>query len=165
MKENIMNLEIYKFAEDLGSALMGKELTVVTAESCTGGLLASCITDVPGSSSYFERGFVTYSNISKREDLGVKSETLEAFGAVSEQVAQEMSKGALKNSNADVAVAVTGIAGPGLDSKNKQVGTVCFAISFLELPTKAVTMRFDGNRCEVKLQAVKFALEILLENI
>ena len=118
-----MDTELYNLAKSLGLILKERKLVIVTAESCTGGLLAASITDVPGSSAYFERGFVVYSDIAKQEDLGVKVETLEKFGAVSEQVAEEMVDGALRRSHATVGVAVTGIAGPTGDSKNKPIGT------------------------------------------
>ena len=156
-----MDTELYNLANRVGLVLKERKLVIVTAESCTGGLLAASITDVPGSSAYFERGFVVYSDIAKQEDLGVKVETLEKFGAVSEQVAEEMVDGALRRSHATVGVAVTGIAGPTGDSKNKPIGTICFAIAGLELPIKAVTMRFDGDRRSIRMQAVKFALKTL----
>ena len=156
-----MDTELYNLANSVGLILKERQLVIVTAESCTGGLLAASITDVPGSSAYFERGFVVYSDIAKQEDLGVKVETLEKFGAVSEQVTEEMVDGALRRSHATVGVAVTGIAGPTGDSKNKPIGTVCFALAGLELPIKAVTMRFDGDRRSIRMQAVKFALKTL----
>lgn len=153
-----MNPEINDFAEKLGLILKDKGLSIVVAESCTGGLLAASITAVSGSSSYFDRGYVTYSNRAKEEDLGVKSETLERFGAVSEEVAYEMALGALKKSKADVGVAITGIAGPTGGSKDKPVGTVCFSLVYLDLFKKTVTMHFEGDRGSVRVQAVVFVL-------
>ena len=160
-----MDTERYNLSERVGLVLKEKKMIVVTAESCTGGLLAASITDVPGSSAYFERGFVVYSDVPKQEDLGVKSQTLERFGAVSEQVACEMAEGALRHSHATVGVAITGIAGPTGGSKDKPIGTICFALVCLELSIKAVTMHFDGDRRSIRMQAVKFALESLSKNL
>lgn len=159
-----MNTKSYDLAKSLGLALKKKKLLIVTAESCTGGLLAASITDVPGSSAYFERGFVVYSNVAKQEELGVSGQTLEQFGAVSESVAKEMAEGALKHSHAQVGIAITGVAGPAVDPE-KSIGMVCFALVCLELPVKTVTIHFDGNRQAVREQAVDFALTILLENL
>jgi len=158
-----MNFELYSLAQEVGLALKDKKLSMVVAESCTGGLLAASLTDVAGSSAYFERGFVTYSDIAKKEDLGVKSATLEKFGAVSEEVAKEMAAGALRNSRAKVALAITGVAGPTGGSKDKPVGMVCFALICLELPVRTVTMHFRGDRNSIRVEAVKFALRLLLE--
>lgn len=158
-----MDTELYSLAKRVGLILKEKKIVIVTAESCTGGLLAASITDIPGSSAYFERGFVVYNNIAKQEDLGVKGQTLEKFGAVSEQVAYEMAEGALRHSHATAGVAITGITGPTGGSENKPIGMVCFALVCLELPIKTVTMRFGGDRRSIRMQAVKFALEILLE--
>lgn len=159
-----MNNKIYDTAAKLGAILKAKKLVMVTAESCTGGLLAASITDIPGSSAYFERGFITYSNVAKREILGVSDQTLEQFGAVSEQVAAEMVKGALKHSYAEVGIAITGVAGP-FTTEKKPIGMVCFAFSQLEMATKTVTMYFNGDRRDIREQAVSFALTILLENL
>jgi nicotinamide-nucleotide amidase len=157
-----MNTKIYSFAKKLGLILKKKKLFVVTAESCTGGLLATSITDVPGSSAYFERGFVVYSNAAKKESLGVSSQTIKKIGAVSEMVAMEMAEGALKNSHAQIGIAITGIAGPTGGSKSKPKGMVCFALAYKEVPPKAVTTYFKGSRREVREQAVLFALRWLL---
>ncbi len=110
------------------AACIEKGLRIATAESCTGGMLAAALTDIPGSSAVFERGFVTYTNTAKSEMLGVREATLAAHGAVSEQVAREMALGALVNSDAEIAVAVTGIAGPG-GSEFKPEGRVCFGLA------------------------------------
>ena len=139
-------------------------LRIATAESCTGGMIAAALTDVAGSSDVFERGFVTYSNAAKRELLGVKLETFRKHGAVSEETAREMAKGALKRSDATVAVAVTGIAGPGGGSKAKPVGTVCFSWATKRLQS-AETRRFRGDRASVRRQSVMRALEGVLETL
>jgi nicotinamide-nucleotide amidase len=160
---NIMSTQLYNLAKRAGSILKEKNLFIVTAESCTGGLLAATLTDVPGSSGCFERGFVTYSNEAKQEDLGVKIETLEEFGAVSEQVAKEMAEGALRNSHAQIGVAVTGIAGPDGGSEDKPVGTVCIAWARLGELTKTTRLHFDGDRDSIKKKTVGCVLEELLK--
>lgn len=135
----------------------------MTAESCTGGWVAQVVTSVAGSSDWFERGFVTYSNDAKREVLGVSGETLKRRGAVSEETAREMAKGALANSKATIALAITGIAGPAGGSAAKPVGTVCFGWARKRgLP---VTERrvFTGDREAVRRQSVVHALEKVLE--
>lgn len=160
-----MNTELYDLSKKIGLALKEKKLFIVTAESCTGGLLAATLTDIPGSSAYFERGFITYSNTAKQEVLGVSLKTLEKFGAVSEIVAKEMAEGALKVSHAQVGVAITGIAGPGGGTKNKPVGNVCVARAHLELPTKTAKIYFNGDRAFVREQSVKFVLSWLLQGL
>lgn len=150
-------------AASLGDALRRRGLSLVVAESCTGGWLAKVATDIAGSSEWFDRGFVTYSNRSKQEMLGVSAATLEAEGAVSEAVVAQMAAGALTYSRARVSIAISGIAGPGGGSPEKPVGTVWFAWA---LPgTAPVTQRFQfaGDRDEVRHQAVRIALERLLE--
>jgi len=136
---------------------------VSTAESCTGGLLAGAITDVAGSSGWFERGFVTYSNEAKMEMLGVRNETLGAHGAVSEATAREMAAGALDRSGADIAVAVTGVAGPGGGTPDKPVGLVCFAWATRHVPVEVRTERFGGDRTQVRAATVAMALQGLIE--
>ncbi|CAL7962841.1 Nicotinamide-nucleotide amidohydrolase PncC [Gammaproteobacteria bacterium] len=158
-----MGAELYDLAKKVGIFLRAKKLFIATAESCTGGLLAATLTEVPGSSEYFDRGFITYSNSAKQEVLSVTSVTLGKFGAVSEQVAKEMAEGALKNSHAQIAVAITGIAGPNGGTENKPVGSVCVAWAHLGSSAKAVTMHFNGDRISVRVQAVKRALEELLQ--
>jgi len=116
-------------ARRVGSRLKRRRLKLATAESCTGGWIAQAVTSVAGSSEWFERGFVTYSNEAKKEMLGVRAATLSRHGAVSEETAREMAAGALKRSEAHVALAVTGIAGPGGGTRKKPVGMVCFAWS------------------------------------
>ena len=136
-------------------------LTIATAESCTGGMIAAALTDVAGSSDVFDRGFVTYSNAAKIEMLGVRAETLAAHGAVSEPVAREMAEGALAASGAGLAVAVTGIAGPG-GSERKPEGRVCFALARQGMPTWAETVEFGPlGRDKVRKAARDHALALL----
>ncbi len=133
---------------------------LVTAESCTGGLVSANLTAIAGSSDVVERGFVTYSNDAKREMLGVRQETLDAYGAVSEDVAAEMAAGALAHSKADIAVSVTGIAGPG-GSDHKPEGRVCFGLATPEA-TITCTVEFGAlGRTKVRKKATKFALRVL----
>ena len=153
-----------RLAKRLGRRLKAKRETLVTAESCTGGWVAQAVTSVAGSSDWFERGFVTYSNAAKRELLGVRQSTLKKHGAVSEQAAVEMAQGALARSKATVALAVTGIAGPGGGSREKPVGMVCFAWAH-EKNLKSETRRFSGNRESVRRQSVIRALEGVLETL
>ncbi|EKE00792.1 MAG: hypothetical protein ACD_21C00272G0003 [uncultured bacterium] len=158
----LMDTELYDLAKKIGSILKEKKQFIATAESCTGGLLAKTLTDVPGSSAYFDRGFITYSNAAKQEDLGVKLKTLEEFGAVSEETAKEMAEGALKNNHTQIGVAITGIAGPDGGTKDKPVGSVCVAWAHAGLPTKTAKVHFDGDRASIRTQAVKWALEGLM---
>lgn len=157
-----MNDVIRSLASQLGRQLLERERMVATAESCTGGLVAAALTDIEGSSGWFERGFVTYSNHAKMEMLGVNGTLIEAHGAVSEEVARAMVEGALLESRAQSAVAITGIAGPGGGSRDKPVGTVCFAWIAMEQPAESETMHFDGDRAQVREQSVRHALGGLL---
>jgi len=150
-------------ARALGSALAAKGWRAATAESCTGGLAAAAITDVAGSSNWFERGFVTYSDDAKRELLGVLEATLSAHGAVSEPVAAEMAIGALRASRADVAVAITGVAGPGGGTPTKPVGMVCFAWTSRGGETRTLTRHFSGDRAAVRRASVVAGLDGLLD--
>ena len=150
-------------AESLGRALKGRQALLVTAESCTGGWAAQAVTAVPGSSAWFERGFVTYSNESKTELLGVPRETLERHGAVSEEIARQMALGALARSRGTLAVAITGVAGPGGGSAAKPVGTVCFAWAQAGGRVRSETRRFSGDREAVRRQSVERALTGALE--
>jgi len=150
-------------ATDLGAALAQRRWTVAAAESCTGGLVAGAITDIAGSSGWFDRGFVTYSNEAKIELLGVRDATLARFGAVSEETAREMLAGALARSRADLAVAVTGIAGPGGGTKEKPVGLVWLARGVRGAPADAVAHRFPGDRAAVREASVSAALSGLLQ--
>lgn len=135
---------------------------MATAESCTGGLIAAACTDLAGSSQWFERGFVTYSNAAKTELLGVDAALIDANGAVSEKVARAMAFGAIRHSNAQLSVAVTGVAGPSGGSADKPVGTVWFGFSVNGLLTSEV-QRFDGDRAQVRAATVTHALTRLLQ--
>lgn len=157
-----MSQLIQKLVAELGTELKKREWKLVTAESCTGGGLAYFITSQPGSSAWFDRGFVTYSNNAKEETLGVKPLTLNVFGAVSEQTAREMAEGALQNSQAQIAVAITGIAGPDGGTPEKPVGTVWFAWTSIEGNTQAVIDIFNGDRAQIREHAIVIALEKLL---
>lgn len=148
-------------SEQLLALATDKRLTVTTAESCTGGMVAAAITDIAGSSAIFERGFVTYSNQAKHDMLGVRTETLDAFGAVSEEVAREMAEGARSAANADIAVAISGIAGPG-GSEFKPEGRVCFGWSSIQ-GTGSETIEFGAiGRDKVRRASTEHALKILV---
>jgi nicotinamide-nucleotide amidase len=153
---------MYRLAEKVGAALKKRKLMLATAESCTGGWISEAVTMVPGSSDWFERGFVTYTYISKREMLGVKEATLGRHGAVAEEVVREMAEGALAHSHAQVAVAVSGVAGPSGGTPEKPIGTVCFAWAAKDGATRAETRRFSGNREAVRRRSVEHALKGLL---
>lgn len=153
-----------ELARRLGEALKARGWKLATAESCTGGWVAMELTAIAGSSDWFERGFVTYSNEAKRELLGVQEVTLLKHGAVSEQAAREMAAGALGRSHAQAALAVTGIAGPAGGSAQKPVGTVCFAWA-VGSNIRSETRRFDGDRESVRRQSVVRALEGALESL
>ena len=148
---------------ELGRRLKADGGTLVTAESCTGGWVSKVVTDVPGSSGWFDRGFVTYSNRGKEEMLGVSPQTLATYGAVSEPVVCEMALGALARSGAAIAVAVSGVAGPDGGTEEKPVGTVCFAWARRGATPLSQRFQFAGNRAEVRHQSVRVALERLLE--
>ena len=158
-----MSTNTFELAARLGRALLDRRWTVATAESCTGGLIAGAITDVAGSSAWFERGFVTYTNAAKVEMLGVRPETLGAHGAVSEATAREMAAGALAHSTASIAVAVTGVAGPAGGSPGKPVGLVCFAWARRNAGVESAALQFEGDREAVRGATVDRALEGLLE--
>ena len=152
-------------AERIGSALCGDGLALATAESCTGGWVSQCLTAVAGSSVWFERGFVTYSNAAKMEMLGVSEDTLMAHGAVSQAVAVAMAEGALRHSRADWAIAITGVAGPSGGSASKPVGTVCFAWACHDGRTTTETRHFEGDRTAVRARSVAYALSGLLARL
>ena len=153
---------IKHLAGEVGERLRQQGLLMVSAESCTGGWLGQAITAVAGSSVWYDRGFITYSNFSKNEMLGVSMTTLEKYGAVSEETAQEMAFGAQKNSRAQVSVSITGIAGPTGGNKAKPVGTVCFAWMLKEGPLNSETCFFSGDRESVRRQSVIKALQGML---
>ncbi len=149
-------------AAELLEKARGAGAMIATAESCTGGMVGAAITDVPGSSDIFDRGFVTYSNAAKQAMLGVRSETLAAHGAVSENVAREMAEGALARSNATLAVSTTGIAGPG-GSEHKPEGRVCFGLAAKGQETRTETVEFGApGRAEVRARARDHALGLLI---
>ena len=151
-----------ELARRVGAALKQRGLLLVTAESCTGGWVAMELTAIAGSSHWFERGYVTYSNAAKRDDLGVQEETLRRHGAVSEETAREMAAGALKRGGGQVALAITGIAGPAGGTPAKPVGTVCFAWAYGS-KISGESRRFDGDRENVRRQSVLHALQGVLE--
>ncbi len=164
-------------AARLGTALKGRGLMLATAESCTGGWVGQAVTAISGSSDWYDRGFITYSNLAKQEMLGVSADTLAQSGAVSEQTAREMAVGALDHSRSQISLAITGVAGPSGGTPNNPVGTVCFAWatripgaapegvgSALAAPTTGTARRrFEGDRDAVRRQAVQFAMLGVLE--
>lgn len=145
--------------QKVSKSLHKNNLTLVTAESCTGGWIAKQMTDLSGSSAIFDRGFVTYSNQSKIDMLNVQASTLAAHGAVSEAVVIEMAQGALLNSQADIAVSISGIAGPDGGSADKPVGTICFAWQQKNQQAIAKTKFFEGDRDSIRSQAVDYSLD------
>ncbi|OFZ86696.1 MAG: damage-inducible protein CinA [Betaproteobacteria bacterium RBG_16_66_20] len=155
-----MNLQV--LSRKAGKALKKKRQMLVTAESCTGGWVAQAVTSVAGSSDWFDRGYVSYSNAAKRQQLGVSRRTLERHGAVSEQAARAMARGALKRGRGTIAVSVTGIAGPGGGSPEKPVGTVCFAWA-QGRKIASETKRFAGGRNRVRRRSVIHALRGILK--
>jgi len=154
---------LVQLADRLAGKLTEKSQIVVTAESCTGGWIAQTLTAIAGSSAWFDRGFVTYSNQAKQDMLGVSGETLQQYGAVSEQVVQEMLQGALDNSPAQLGVSVSGIAGPGGGSADKPVGTVWFGWCRRGSATHCEPKQFNGDRDAVRRQAVAHALQGLID--
>jgi nicotinamide-nucleotide amidase len=154
---------ITELARRLGRSCRRRKVVLVAAESCTGGGLAEAITRISGSSRWFERGMVTYTNVAKKEMLGVSRRTLENHGAVSEPVAREMATGALKKSTGDVSVSITGIAGPTGGSKAKPVGLVWFAWAVRGGPVQSRAFRFRGDRLEIRRQAVAVGLQGLID--
>lgn len=155
-----MNSSLLTLANHLGDYLLKQQKRIATAESCTGGLIAATLTEIAGSSAWFERGFVTYSNEAKMELLGVQARTLENYGAVSAQTAGEMAMGALHNSHADLAIAVTGIAGPSGGTVLKPVGTVFIAWAIKNSEPIIKPYLFIGNRADIRRQTVTEALDI-----
>lgn len=158
----------YELAVSLGQTARRRAVKLATAESCTAGGVGFAITSVAGSSEWFDRGFLTYTNEAKHEMLGVSNTTLERFGAVSCETAAEMAAGALEHSKADAAVSVTGIAGPAGAVPGKPVGTVCFATAVKvgeNVCVRSERKHFDGNRDDVRRQSIDFALRMLNEAI
>jgi len=152
---------VHQLAIRVGNRLREGRLLLATAESCTGGMVAAAITDISGSSAWFERGFVTYSNQAKSEMIGVPPELIEKHGAVSEAVARAMAEGALRNSRAQLSLAITGIAGPGGGSPQKPVGTVSFGWTN-RVHTLCQTLVFKGDRRQIRVQATAHALRGVL---
>ncbi|WP_166837516.1 CinA family protein [Rheinheimera pleomorphica] len=151
-----------QLATELGQLLLRKKYSITTAESCTGGGIAYWLTAVPGSSAYVDRGFITYSNKAKQQLLAVRSATLLQFGAVSEETVREMAQGAAKAANADMAIAVSGIAGPDGGSVYKPVGTVCFGFC-LNGNLASSQLVFAGDRAQIRQQAIDYALKQSIE--
>ncbi len=163
-----MNSSITSLTQQLAQTLLAKGFKIALAESCTGGLLAAQLTSLAGSSDWFERGFVTYSNQAKEESIGVPKEVIERYGAVSEEVAKAMAEGVLNHSLAQISAAITGIAGPGGGSANKPVGMVCFAWGIQvddQIQTRSQTKQFSGDLQSIREQACVYAIESLLEQL
>ena len=158
-------MEMEELSKQTGQALLAHKLVLVSAESCTGGWVAQVVTQTSGSSQWFDRGFVTYTNEAKQEMLGVTGETLQHYGAVSEQTVREMAEGALKNSRAQISLAVSGIAGPTGGTAEKPVGMVCFGWAGSGFSTQTSTQYFQGDRTQVRYQSVQYALRRLIELI
>ncbi len=156
---------MHSLVEELSLLLAQKNMRLVTAESCTGGMIAAAMTDRSGSSSIFDRGFITYSNQSKSDLLGVNVQTLEIFGAVSESTAKEMAEGALRHSQADIAVSVTGIAGPTGGTDEKPVGLVYIGIAIKDKPAHVTKNLFEGDRMTIRQATVEKSLELLIEKL
>ncbi|MCL9780986.1 nicotinamide-nucleotide amidase [Vibrio sp. S4M6] len=155
---------LLQLSHQSGQILLKNKLVLATAESCTGGGIASAITDIAGSSAWFDRAFVTYSNDAKTQMVGVKPQTLQAYGAVSEAVVTEMALGTLEHSQATTAISVSGIAGPGGATETKPVGTVCFAWADKSGWLHVETQYFTGDRASVREQSVRYALQVLNEH-
>ncbi len=155
--------DLFKLSERLGALLLARGQWLAVAESCTGGWVAKCLTDVPGSSQWFDRGFVTYSNAAKQDMLGVTPATLQQHGAVSEATVAAMAAGVLAHSRAALALAVSGIAGPGGAVPGKPVGTVCFAWAGRQGTRRIETRRFAGDREQVRRAAVIHGITGLIE--
>jgi len=156
-------MDLMELASAVVEGLKKRGLMLATAESCTGGWVAQTLTSVPGSSAVFERGFVTYTNTAKHEMLGVSEKTLAQHGAVSEQTVREMAAGALAHSHAQVALSISGVAGPGGGSLEKPVGTVCFGWAWQGEAPLSRTEHLPGNREAVRQQAVTIALQGVLD--
>ncbi len=155
--------ELHQLARELGERLCARGWMLATAESCTGGWVGQMVTALPGSSHWYERGFITYANAAKIEMLGVPAEILESFGAVSEQTASAMAKGALAHSHAQATLAISGIAGPGGGTREKPVGLVCYGWALADGTVVSSTCRLDGDREEIRSRAVAAALRGLIE--
>ena len=157
----MLNNDLLVLTEQIKSTIKAGD-TISTAESCTGGMVASCLTELPGASEYFTSGIISYSNESKIKFLSVMAETLEEFGGVSEEVAKEMALGSRNCAESDIAISITGIAGPGGGTKLKPIGMVCFGVSTSSV-TQSVTYHFKGSRAEIRHQACIAALKLILD--
>jgi len=155
--------ELHQLAHELGGMLLARGWMVATAESCTGGWVGQLLTAIPGSSAWYERGFITYANAAKQEMLGVPAEILETHGAVSEETASAMAAGALAHSHAQATLAISGIAGPGGGTPQKPVGLVCYGWALADGTRMSSTCRLDGNREEIRSRAVAAAMRGLIE--
>lgn len=160
-----MDKEIYALSVRLATALQEQGMVLATAESCTGGWISQAVTMVPGSSSWFDCGFVTYTNGSKKRLLGVRESTIERDGAVSELTVREMAEGALMHSSADCSVAVSGIAGPDGGTIQKPVGMVWLAVASRMQATQAKCLRLQGDRDSIRRQTVIIALQALIDRV
>ena len=165
MQDDLRNDDLEKLAAEVGIQLAKRKWMLATAESCTGGWVAAAMTAIAGSSAWFERGFVTYSNEAKREMLGVPAELIERHGAVSEEVARAMAAGALRHSWAQIALSITGVAGPSGGSAEKPVGLVCFGWAVGNLSQMVETKRFLGDREAVRRASVIHALQGVLAQL
>jgi len=154
-----MDKQLFELAERLGRSLKDNDRIIATAESCTGGWIAEAITEIPGSSAWFDRGFVSYSNAAKIQMLGVNPKTLEQYGAVSAETVAEMVAGALAHSDATTAIAVSGIAGPDGGTSAQPVGTVYIAWKNKGEEAVVIKKQFSGNRHQIRAQTVKIAIE------
>ncbi|OYW38705.1 MAG: damage-inducible protein CinA [Hydrogenophilales bacterium 12-61-10] len=155
--------ELRQLAAELGDMLRARGWMVATAESCTGGWVGQLLTSIPGSSAWYERGFITYANAAKQEMLGVPAATLESCGAVSEETASAMAAGALAHSHAQAALAISGVAGPGGGTPQKPVGLVCYGWALADGTHMSSTCRLDGDREEIRSRAVAAALRGLID--
>jgi nicotinamide-nucleotide amidase len=155
--------ELLQLARELGGALLARNWMLATAESCTGGWVGQLLTAIPGSSAWYERGFITYANVAKQEMLGVPADILETHGAVSEQTASAMAAGALAHSHAQAALAISGVAGPGGGTPQKPVGLVCYGWALADGTQMSSTCRLDGDREEIRSRAVAAAMRGLIE--
>ena len=161
----VAEVELQQLAVQLSDKLLARGWMVATAESCTGGWVAQLLTSLPGSSAWYERGFITYANAAKTEMLGVPVATLETFGAVSEETACAMATGALVHSHAQASLAITGIAGPGGGTPQKPVGMVCYGWAFTDGTVISSNCRLSGDREEIRSRAAAAALRGLIDLI
>lgn len=159
----MFDLELKTISQKLAKQCLKKDICLVTAESCTGGLLSAIFTEIPGSSKWFDRGYVTYSNNAKIKILGVSEKNLNKFGAVSQEIANEMSLGALKKSEANLSISITGIAGPEGGSENKPIGTVFFSSAKQNKVLFEHKANFTGSREVIRRESILFVLNKLLK--